>query len=280
MTKVQLKAETEIRKKGTLEKSICSSVDGESIILDLECKLSASSKRSRVGGKGYRDTQKKKTNVQIKAENDMVTEKVKVISLSKPLAPSTSDNEQTTTSKTYHDTKMKDTRIHGTTETKHDESQAKISIKPIDEECEDNHVTLSVNDKVQKCLEVLSPTFHSKEVIKSSLTYVCGAPGTGKTSIINNCVKHVTEVWDASDNCSLTLQCEFINAAHIRSPQQILRQIAGSVDNKPLDIKLKVFYCFNFYPNIINMYSVQVSIWNRMCLFALSTSYILVTFMK
>lgn len=50
-------------------------------------------------------------------------------------------------------------------------------------------------------------------------------------------MKHVAEVWDASDNGSSTLQCEFINAAHISSPQQILHKIAGSVDNKPLDIK-------------------------------------------
>jgi len=271
MTKVQIKAEKEIQKKETLEESISSSVDDESTILDLESKLTTSSKRKRVGGKGYRDTKKKMTNVQIKAEKDMPTEKVKVISLSKPLTPSTFDNEQATTSKTYHDTKMKETRIRVATETKHDESQVNIGVKPINEECEDNNVTLSLNDKLQKCMEVLSPTFLPKTVIydgdatqsifssntrkisfflqerldsyfgenkgKSSLMYVCGTPGTGKTSIINNCVKHVAEVWDASDNGSSTLQCEFINAAHISSPQQILHKIAGSVDNKPLDIK-------------------------------------------
>ena len=36
--------------------------------------------------------------------------------------------------------------------------QKEIGIKPINEEYEDNDVTLSVNNKLQKGLEVLSPT--------------------------------------------------------------------------------------------------------------------------
>ena len=36
--------------------------------------------------------------------------------------------------------------------------QKEIGIKPINKEYEDNDVTLSVNNKLQKCLEVLSPT--------------------------------------------------------------------------------------------------------------------------
>jgi len=60
----------------------------------------------------------------------------------------------------------------------------------------------------------------------SSAIYLCGGPGTGKTTLVNHCIKLISE---SSEHKSVSL---ILNAATLQSPKNLLSEIAEKLGKK------------------------------------------------
>jgi len=162
-----------------------------------------------------------------------------------------------------------------TSQSKYSSSLINTTARSIEET--DVNDPASLRDKLQQCIKSLNPqaisdsttydgshleskfTSNKQELMNflktslqsyqrdgcgaSSAIYLCGGPGTGKTTLVNHCIKLISE---SSEHKSVSL---ILNAATLQSPNNLLSEIAEKLGKKRSSASETIGQALQLKPN-------------------------------
>jgi len=96
---------------------------------------------------------------------------------------------------------------------------------------DDSNISLKTGE-ITKFMEDAIESYQHGGKGRSATMYICGSPGTGKTTIINHCVKIISENYEKDDK-KLAPVSKYINSSHVQCPTtDILTEVAKCIGKK------------------------------------------------